>query len=84
MESIEVKEALTTAIMLGEAAQSSHIVEINGIGEVKIKKRDAAYLSISGKWKQITRENIEQRVEELMRVSLPGQIKRRFRSMMFR
>ena len=83
MESIEVKEALTTAVMLGEAAQSSHVVEINGIGQVRIKGRDAAFLSISGKWKQITRENIEQRMKEVMNQSFARQIKRRVRSLAF-
>ena len=78
-----MKEALTTAVMLGEAAQSSHIVEINGIGKVRIKGRDAAFLSISGKWKQITRENIEQRMDEVMNQTVAGQIKRRLRSMAF-
>ena len=78
-----MKEALTTAIMLGEAAQTSHLVEINGIGQVRIKGRDEAFLSISGKWKPITRDNLEQRLDELMNESLPGQIKRRLRYRVF-
>ena len=83
MESIEVKEALTTAVLLGEAAQSSHMVEIHGIGEVRIKGRVGAFLSISGKWKQITRANIEQRMEEVMNHSFAKQFRRRIRSMVF-
>ncbi|MCP4752991.1 MAG: hypothetical protein GY866_19055 [Proteobacteria bacterium] len=83
MESLHVREALNTAILLGEAAQSTHTVEIDGIGEVQIDGGRVALLSEAGKWKSITRENVEQRIKELMAESMPEKIKRRIKSFIF-
>ncbi len=83
MESIEVKEALNTALMLSEVARSSHIVEIDGIGEVQIDGGTVALMSEAGEWKSITRENLEQRLKELMQESFHERVKRRFGSLVF-
>ncbi len=83
MESIEVKEALNTALMLSEVAQSTHIVEIDGIGEVQIDGGTVALMSEAGEWKNITRENLEQRLNELMQESFHERVKRSFGSLVF-
>jgi len=83
MESIEVKEALNTALMLSEVARSTHIVEIDGIGEVQIDGGTVALMSETGEWKKITRENLEQRLQELMQESFHEQVKRSFGSLVF-
>ncbi len=83
MESIEVKEALNTALMLSEVARSSHIVEIDGIGEVQIDGGTVALMSEAGEWKSITRENLEQRLNELMQESFHERGKRSFGSLVF-
>ncbi len=83
MESVEIKEALQTAIMLGEASQSNHTVNINGIGEVQIDQGFAALMSEAGEWKLITRENLEQRLEELMTESAKVRTKREFETFAF-
>jgi hypothetical protein len=84
MESLSVKEALNTALMLGEVAQSKHVVEIDGIGEVRIDKGKVALLSEAGKWKQLTRENLDQRLRELLRESFQEKVKRRMRAFSFK
>jgi hypothetical protein len=83
MESLSVKEALNTALMLGEVAQSRHTVEIDGIGEVRIDNGKVALLSEAGKWKRLTRENLDQRLRELMRESFQEKVKRRMRAFSF-
>ena len=83
MESIEVKEALNTALMLSEVARSTHIVEIDGIGEVQIDGGTVALMSEAGEWKSITRENLEQRLKELMQESFHERVKRSFGSLVF-
>ena len=59
METVEVREALHTAILLGEVAQTAHVVEINGVGKVQIDGGQAALKSNAGVWKEITRDNLE-------------------------
>ena len=84
MESMEeVREALQTAIMLGEAAQSSHVVEINRIGKVQIAEGKVALQSPAGKWKRITRDNLENRLEELMSESVETRVKRQIKTLVF-
>mgnify|MGYP001545905403 CR=1 FL=1 len=78
MEISEVREALKTAILLGEAAQTSHVVEINGIGEVQIDGGNVQLKSQSGQWKLVTRKNMEKRLEELMSESFESRVKRQF------
>jgi len=84
MESIEVEEALYTAIMLSEVSRSTHLVEIYGIGEVQIDGGNVALMSEAGEWKRITRENLEQRLTELMQESLQERVKRSFGSLVFK
>ncbi len=83
MESVKVEEALNTALMLSEVAQSTHTVEIDGIGEVQIDGGTAALMSDAGKWEYITRENLEQRLNELMQESFHERVKRSFGSLVF-
>ena len=83
MESIKVEEALNTALMLSEVAQSTHIVEIDGIGEGQIDGGRVALMSEAGEWKHITRENLEQRLNELMQESFYERVKRSFGSLVF-
>lgn len=83
METTRVKEALKTAIMLGNAARSPHTVEIDCIGTVQIENGYAALMSEAGEWKRITRENMNQRLEELMSESLSEQIRRKIKVMLF-
>jgi hypothetical protein len=83
MESIEVKEALNTALMLSEVARSTHIVEIDGIGEVQIDGGTVALMSEAGEWKKITRENLEQRLTELMQETFHERVKRSFGNLVF-
>lgn len=73
----EVREALQTAIMLGEVAQTTHIVEINGIGKVQIAGGKAAMKSPKGRWKRITRDNLDNRLKELMSEPTELRLKRR-------
>ncbi len=79
----EVREALQTAILLGEAAQTSHVVEINRIGKVQIAEGKVALQSSAGKWKRITRANLENRLEELMSESVENRIKRQIKMLVF-
>lgn len=83
MEAVEVREALKTAIMLGEVSHSNHIVDINGIGEVQIARGNAAFKSETGEWLAITRENIELRLRELMAEPTQGRVRRRIESLVF-
>lgn len=83
MESIEVKEALNTALMLGEVARSTHSVEIDGIGEVRIDGGKVALLSRAGEWKRVTRDNLEQRLDELMQESFEERVKRSIGTLTF-
>ena len=84
MESTEeVREALQTAIMLGEAAQTSHVVEINRIGKVQIAEGSVALQTSAGKWKRITRDNLENRLEELMSESIENRVKRHIKTLVF-
>jgi len=84
MESLRVKEALDTALMLGEVAQSSHIVEIDGIGEVQIDEGRVALMSEAGEWKRLTRDNLEQRLAELLQESFQEKVKRRLKGLNFK
>ena len=79
----EVREALHTAIMLGEVAKTSHIVEIHGIGKVQIADGQVALRSHAGQWKQITRNNLENCLQELMAESIENRVKRRMKTMVF-
>ncbi len=79
----EVREALQTAILLGEAAQTSHVVEINRIGKVQIVSGQVALQTPAGKWKQITRDNLENRLEELLSESVEHRVKRQIRTLVF-
>jgi hypothetical protein len=79
----EVREALQTAIMLGEVAQTTHVVEINGIGKVQITGGKAALKTHTGRWKHITRENLENRLAELMSESRENRVKRRIQTLVF-
>ncbi|MFH2132827.1 MAG: hypothetical protein ABIK68_20785 [bacterium] len=83
MESIKVKEALNTALMLGEVAHSTHTVEIDGIGEVHIDEGTVTLMSEAGEWKRITRENLDQRLDELMQESFQERVKRSIGSLVF-
>lgn len=83
MEQSRVKEALDTALMLGEVAQSSHIVEIDGIGEVQIDNGQVALLSEAGEWKRLTKENMEQRLNELLKETVKEKMKRRLAALKF-
>jgi hypothetical protein len=79
----EVREALQTAILLGEAAQTSHVVEINRIGKVQIVEGKVALQTSAGKWKRITRDNLENRLEELMSESVENRVKRQIKTLVF-
>ncbi len=83
METTEVREALQTAILLGEAAQTSHTVEINGIGEVQIDGGNVLLKTQSGQWKQINRKNLEERLDELMSESFEARVKRQIGTLVF-
>jgi len=83
MESTKVMEALNTALMLGEVAQSCHTVEIDGIGEVRIDDGTVALMSQAGEWKRITRENLEQRLDELMQESFEERVRRSIGTLSF-
>lgn len=84
METTRVREALKTAILLSQAATSSHKVEIAEIGEVYIKDGMAAIMTLDGRWKRITEENIEARLDELLSDSQEERIKERLQQMVFR
>lgn len=79
----EVREALQTAIMLGEVAQTAHMVEINGIGKVQIAGGKVALKTQTGRWKRITRENLENRLAELMSESIEHRVKRQIETLVF-
>ncbi len=81
MENTEVREALQTAILLGEVARTPHIVEINGIGQVQIDSGQAALRTEAGEWKQITRDNLDKRLQELMSECAEEQFKRQFKTL---
>lgn len=83
MERTEMREALQTAILLGEVAETSHKIEIDGIGEVQIEKGNAALLSKEGKWKKITRKNLDKRLQELLSESIESKVKRRIKTLVF-
>ncbi len=83
MESVEVRQALETAIMLGEVSENSHTVQIDRIGEVRINGGSAALMTNAGKWKKITRDNLELRFKELMTESVPERIKRKMKTLVF-
>ncbi len=76
METLEVREALETAILLGEVARTSHIVEINGIGKVQITDGQAAFRSQAGEWLKINRNNLDKALNELMTESMECRNKR--------
>jgi hypothetical protein len=84
MESIKVKEALNTALMLGEVSQTTHTVEIDGIGEVQIDGGQVKLMSRAGEWKQVTRDNLEQRLDELMQESFEERVKRSIGTLIFK
>ena len=79
----EVREALQTAIMLGEVAHTSHFVEINGIGQVQIGSGHAALKSQTGQWKNITRDNLERRLQEVLEESVENRVKRSIATLVF-
>ena len=83
MNNLRVREALKTAILLSQAATTNHKVEIAEIGEVYIKDGYAAILTIDGRWKRLTDENIEDRLEELLSDSQEERIKERLQQMIF-
>jgi hypothetical protein len=83
METAEVREALQTAIMLGEVARTSHVVEINGIGRVQIDGGQAALKTDAGEWKQITHDNLDKRLQELMSECIEERVKRSFKTLVF-
>ena len=83
MEMIEVREALQTAIMLGEVSQTSHVVEINGVGMVQIEGGQAALKSNAGEWKEITRDSLEIRLKELMSECTEERIRRQIDQLVF-
>ncbi len=83
MEVMEIKEALNTVIMLSEAAKIEHTVEIDRIGKVVISKEYGAMQSMTGELKQITRDNISQCLNELLRESYESKVKRRISEMNF-
>jgi hypothetical protein len=79
----EVREALQTAILLGEAAQTSHVVEINRIGKVQIAGGQVALQTPAGKWKEINRDNLENRLQELLSESMEHRVKRQIKTLVF-
>ncbi len=83
MESVEVRQALETAIMLGEVSERSHTVEINRIGKVRINGGSAALMTNAGKWEKITRDNLELRFKELMTESVHERIKRKMKTLVY-
>ena len=83
METMEVREALRTAIMLGEVAQTCHTVEINGIGQVQINEGQAALKSQEGKWLLINQDNLENFLEELMGEPMERKVKRQIKFPVF-
>ena len=66
MDRIKVKEALHTAILLSRAARMKHKVELDWLGEVTIDTNYIAFMNGKGELKDLTRDNIEQRLEELI------------------
>ncbi|MBU2510577.1 hypothetical protein KJ966_04540 [bacterium] len=83
MEPSEVREALKTAILLGEVAQTSHTIEINGIGEVQIDRGNALLKAQSGQWKRVTRKNLDKWLDELMSESFENRVKRQIGTLVF-
>ncbi|OGG95562.1 MAG: hypothetical protein A2508_03430 [Candidatus Lambdaproteobacteria bacterium RIFOXYD12_FULL_49_8] len=83
MEQFRVKEGLKTALLLSKAATSNHKVEIAEIGEVYIKDGYVAIMTLDGRWKRLTEENIETRLDELLAESNEESIKRRLQQMIF-
>jgi len=83
METLRIREALKTAILLSKAATSSHKVEIAEIGDVYIKDGFAAIMTLDGRWKRLTDDNIENRLNELLSDSQEERIKERLQQMVF-
>jgi len=83
MKNPRIREALKTAILLSKAATTNHKVEIAEIGEVYIRDGFAAIMTIDGRWKRLTEENIEARLDELLADSQEERIKERLQQMIF-
>ena len=83
MDKTRVKEALSTALMLSQIASKKHKVKIDWLGEVYIDNNYSAYVSDTGELIQLTRANIDERVEELVHESFEYSVKRRIKELSY-
>ncbi len=83
MEPNRVREALNTALMLSKIATRKHKLEIDWIGEVYIYSKNSAVLSTNGKQLKLTKDNMEERLEELLNESYEQKVKRRIKEFNF-
>jgi len=83
MNSNIVKESLETALLLSEVSQSSHSLQLDGVGMVEIDNHYVALFTGAGEKKLLTSSNLEKRLNELMGETLEQSISKRLPQLRF-
>ncbi len=83
MDINRVREALKTVLMLSKTASRKHSVEIDWVGKVRIESKTAAVLSANGKQLRLTKDNMEERLMELLSETYEEKVKRRIKQLVF-
>ncbi len=83
MENSTIREGLTTALMLSKVASTPHEVEINGIGTVRLSKNSAAVHLPQKGWRKLSKKNMEQYLEELLKEPVQRRSKRKTAPLVF-
>ncbi len=83
METIRVREALQTALLLSQVSQGEHQVEIFEIGQVQITQTGVNILTEEGRFLSLTEANIEERLNELLAFHDEERLKARLQEMVF-
>lgn len=83
MENSTIREGLKTALLLSKVTNTPHDVEIDGVGIVKLSKNSASLLLPRGKWKKLSRHNLEDFLQELLKEPIQSRSRRRMKPLVF-
>ena len=83
MNTIRVREALQTALMLSQVSSSNHRIELFEIGEILIQHNRVSVLNGEGHFVSLTENNVEERLDQLLAGFDENHLKDRLQEMIF-
>mgnify|MGYP003572516835 CR=1 FL=1 len=66
MKTKMIRSTLEKAIFLAETSANEHQIAIHQLGTFYIQEHEVLLRRESGQWKQITRDNLDEQVHELV------------------